>query len=376
MRPCPRERALSISQSSSNRANISRDAFPDTTGPTTFACACPVWREAPRTVCASRCVAGSRAPPVRKPRVPCYLHPMAKGIGLARVISVMVACLMPACGGRAERVGSDPGAAAAGLASGGNAGSASEAAAGDASAPGGAFSTSGAGGSQAGAANLEPPADIAARWAMVNFEDPVGWDLSETNGVLSGKGCASGVPPVPNDPNGQWCGTVSGTVVGNHASFGFAFMGFEYLAETTISADGSRMTGRFHSTSAWVPYPMAWLRVADGKNWLPQGTSPYAPQAYDLRLTQADSGAEYVPAKIYGLNYFRAAFSGDLGSFALSETSQASPDAPLIVGPVPMTVPELPVSLVIQVQDQQFTELQAVTGSGHHYTFSARPRLN
>ena len=32
MRPCPRERALSISHSSSNRANISRDAFPDTTG--------------------------------------------------------------------------------------------------------------------------------------------------------------------------------------------------------------------------------------------------------------------------------------------------------------------------------------------------------
>jgi hypothetical protein len=122
---------------------------------------------------------------------------------------------------------------------------------------------------------------------------------------------------------------------------------------------------------------MAWRRVADGEAWLPLPDTLPAAQTVDLRLTEADPEAtEYVPGKVYRVYYSRASFGGDLGSFAYSETKQASPDAPIIAGPVPITAPELPVSMVVQVQDTQFTEFQVVTGSGHHFTFSASPHVN
>ena len=119
---------------------------------------------------------------------------------------------------------------------------------------------------------------------------------------------------------------------------------------------------------------MAWLLLAGGANWVPGPEDLFVDAGYDLTLTQADPGAtEYVPGKTYQEQYLHASFGGDLGSFAFSETSQASPDAPLIVGPVAMTAPELPVSMVIQVQNRQLTEFKAVTGSGHQYTFAASP---
>jgi hypothetical protein len=252
---------------------------------------------------------------------------------------------------------------------------------------GGSDETGGAGevgGDQAGAANSGPPANIAGRWAMFLFEDPVGYNLFESDGVLSGQGCAGGAPSASDTLNrtivgfDAWCGAVSGKLAGHHAAFSFAFENFKpYAAETTISADGSRMTGRFGAADEWQPYPMAWLRVANDEIGLPvsENTQPF--QGLDLTLIEADSGAtEYVAGKVYRVKYFRSSFTGDLGAFAAIETKQASPDAPIIVGPVAMTVPELPVSMVIQVQDTRLTEFKVVTGSGHRFTFSASPHLD
>src|SRR5450432_2584789 len=95
---------------------------------------------------------------------------------------------------------------------------------------------------------------------MFTFEDPVGVELSEADGALSGRGCAGGLPSPNNNLTVFGCGVASGKVTGHQAFLSFSFESYTYAADTTISADGSRMTGRFHDTSEWEAYPMAWRR--------------------------------------------------------------------------------------------------------------------
>ena len=90
--------------------------------------------------------------------------------------ATLVASALAACGGRAQNqeLGSKTFAAgAAGLENGAQSG-------------------------QSGAAG--EATNIAGRWAMFTFEDPVGVELSEAEGALSGQGCAGGVPSL-NDPH-------------------------------------------------------------------------------------------------------------------------------------------------------------------------------
>ncbi len=285
---------------------------------------------------------------------------------MASVIGVVGACALAACSNaeRAGPVGALPAAGAAGLAS--------DAQGGQSGAGGGAGQAGNAG--NAGASSLDRTAGIAGRWAMFTFADPVGVNLTQRVGVLSGQGCASGVPPFTDDLDNMRCGAAAGRVIGQQASFGFSVQSYYYEAETTVSADGTRMTGRFRGTGDWLPYPMAWVHIADGQAWLPPDMDLLPNASYDLQLTESDLGAaEYVPNKTYLLHFSDGSIGGDLGSFAFREIGQVAPGTPLNVGPVAMTVPELPVSMVIQVQDQQFTEIETVTGSGHHYTFSAVP---
>ncbi len=207
---------------------------------------------------------------------------------------------------------------------------------------------------------------------MFDFEDPVGVQLVQNGAQLTGDGCAGGVPPREDSTWDTYCGAVSGTVAGRKAMFGFHFQNYDYLAETVVSADGTRMTGRFHGASDWMPYPMAWLRAEDGQHWLP--LPAYPPQFenanYELQLTDSD-GDEYAPGQTYVMHYFRSSFGGDLGSFWYSEISQASPDGPLVVGPVALTQPQLAVAMSVDIDNGHFTRFQATTGSGHHYAFSA-----
>jgi hypothetical protein len=222
-----------------------------------------------------------------------------------------------------------------------------------------------------------PTVDISGRWAMFQFEDPVGVQLVQTGGVLTGQGCVSGVPPLDSDP-GPYCGGIQGTVTGNHASFVFHPLGDSYIADATVSSDGMRMTSRFHGVS-WLPFPTAWLRVADGQIWLTPASvpgQPYASGSYQLILSSAAPGAtEYLPDTTYHLIYDRGRLSGDLGSFWTSEISPLNDSRSGIgsfrVGPVPETDPALPVSLSMDIGAGVFTHVAAVTGSGHAYEFSA-----
>jgi hypothetical protein len=222
-----------------------------------------------------------------------------------------------------------------------------------------------------------PASDIAGRWGMFCFEDPVGIQVSEVAGNLTGVGCASGTPPFSElDP--FYCGDVEGMVQANQASFDFHFDRYRYLADTTVSADGQRMTGRFYGAAGLLPYPTAWLHVPDGqirltlRDW---NDPPEEMGSYDLRLSNADPGAtEYVPNKVYSLVYRdNGNLEGDLGCFCDSEVTRPSADGPIQVGPVPPTDPALPVSMSIEVSEQRLTQFSVVTGSGHSYTFSAVP---
>ena len=150
--------------------------------------------------------------------------------------------------------------------------------------------------------------------------------------------------------------------------------------KTTALASGGLLIGvaipALHEAQAagMLYTPNAWVHIADGQAWLPPDMDLLPNASYDLQLTESDLGAaEYVPNKTYLLHFSDGSIGGNLGSFAFREIGQVAPGTPLNVGPVAMTVPELPVSMVIQVQDQQFTEIETVTGSGHHYTFSAVP---
>ena len=259
-------------------------------------------------------------------------------------------------------------------------------AASDAMASSAGMGGSGVGGSRAaGMAGMpqapidEPlPSDVAGRWGLFEFEDPVGVQLIQSDGVLSGRGCAAGAPPEAPGYS-SFCGDISGKVEESEVFFVFNFEFASYAAFTTVSKDGQRMTGRFHGVQDFLPYPTAWLRVPDDQSWLEypvhDADDPLA-GLYELRLQDASAGAsEYSADKVYSFRYYEGAIASDLGSFWNSEISRAEPGGPFTVGPVPATAPELAISMSMEVGEQGFTQVRATTASGHAYVFAAARTL-
>jgi hypothetical protein len=291
------------------------------------------------------------------------------------VVSGLGLCglLLTACGGQSLKPSSEEPSPQAGGA--GVAGAPASAQAGSAA---GLGALAGAGGSAGSVTDPEPvpPAQIAGRWAMFNFEDPVGVQLVQSDGVLTGSGCAAGAPPLTEDSK-NFCGAIKGEVVGNAATFGFAFEpNYFYRAETTVSKDGQRMTGRFHAVD-FLDYPTAWLRLAEDQIYLPQSQDARALDdplsgAYQVKVVAASpGGSDYEVGKVYRLNYFRHGLSGDLGSFWHTEASDPFEGSPLRVGPVAETAPELPTTMELDFEDNNFTEIRATTPAGNTYTFHA-----
>lgn len=281
---------------------------------------------------------------------------------------VLGACTLLACGGRSKENGVDELAA-------GTSGAGGTALAGTGGTTLSASGSHAAGGDPPTVRprpEPEPPVQIAGRWAMFGFEDPVGIRLTQTNGQLVGRGCAAGVPPLNMEPS--YCGDVNGTVEGNTATFGFSFEQYRYQAETVISADGQRMTGRFHGASSWMTTPTAWLRVPAGAEYLevmggalePEGLSGW----YELYLLEGAAG-EYEQGTPYRLYYSRRAIQSALGSFWGSEASDPAAGSPIRVGPVSATSPELAIGMQIEFVASGLTQVEVTTGSGNSYSFSA-----
>lgn len=221
-----------------------------------------------------------------------------------------------------------------------------------------------------------PPMDIAGRWALFLINDPVGVQLVQSGELLTGEGCAAGTPPISGVPELDICGALSGEVHGNTARFHFIVDTIGgYADELTVSADGQRMTGRLQASfPVWAP--TAWLRVPDGDPGLrPRTQSPSTPLSggYRLELEESlDLGTEYEPSETYRLAYRdNEGISSDLGSFWHTELSQTAEGGSIEVGPVPITSPQLAVSMTLEVEAESVTRVHATTGSGHRYRFRA-----
>ncbi len=231
----------------------------------------------------------------------------------------------------------------------------------------------------AGAPAIEPPpVDVAGRWALFVFADPVGVQLTQDAEQLSGRGCAAGTPPLEEHSVGEYCGDITGGVQGSRARFWFPvpFGGpSTYLAETIIAAGGQRMTGHFHGVGD-VSWPTAWLRVAEGERWLPWDTALEQDPlvgTYELRLESAEAGAdEYSSDQTYQLYFRGVSIASDLGSFWYTEMHRNSAAPTMIqIGPVAMTAPELATIMTLEHDPESISRVQAITGSGHTYVFSA-----
>ena len=227
---------------------------------------------------------------------------------------------------------------------------------------------------------LEPPADISGRWGMFEFEDPVGVQLFEApDGTLTGMGCAAGAPGAGDLGPGNLCGSITGRVTGQTASFSFPLVGFApktaYSAQVVVSHDRQRMAGDFSGVDGPTG-PMAWLRIPDGDAWLrrfmPTDSDPLSGYyALDL-IADASEGDEYRAGTSYTLGYFARSLTGDLGGFWNTEMSDPMQGSPVRVGPVPVTVPTLPISLSLEFDSTGFVNVSAATPSGGFYRFAAK----
>jgi len=216
---------------------------------------------------------------------------------------------------------------------------------------------------------------------MFAFEDPVGVNLIEApDGTLTGDGCAAGAPGSSN-PDALFfaCGAITGKVTGQTATFWFPLGGIApntfYGARVTISRDGQRMAGDFNAVSGPVG-PTAWLRVRWDAPWLdrprPIDGDPLNGW-YGLELmADASVGSDYVAGTVYRLGYLDRSLTGDLGSFWNSEMSDPMEGSPVLVGPVPITVPTLPTSLSLAFDATGIVGVTASTPSGGLYRFSAK----
>ena len=296
---------------------------------------------------------------------------------MQRTVTALVcssALLLLACG----QVEQNPGAR---MAAAGSPASGGSTALGGSAAGGAAAGSSGALGLAGAAAEPEPPpVDIAGRWAMFEFEDPVGVQLVQNGGELSGEGCAAGAPPLPEPESGSYCGAIRGSVQAHQANFGFSFESgaYHYSASVTVSADGQRMTGSFHAVQQ-LATPTAWLRLTNGQQWLPWDSDVSKPGdpltgLYSLSLVSSSTGgSEYDATTQYRFFYSGRGIAGSLGSFWQSEMKYALADGVIEVGPVSATTPELAVALKLMVGAEGLTEVQALTASGNDYLFSVAP---
>lgn len=238
-------------------------------------------------------------------------------------------------------------------------------------------SSAGAGGDAGGAAEPAPP--LEGRWAMFAFEDPVGVELSEESGVLSGQGCYGGLP-TPNHPEiPSTCRPLTGTASGRHVQFAFAAETYTYAANAYVSADGQRMAGAFRASGGWGASPFSWLRVGADDGWMPRAEPA---SAVALALEERSGWYELEglvdldgkPGRIDLLGYgqFRAV-AGTLGAFWESEMTWNEAEQTLVAGPVPETSPELPTQLTLRFQSTTPVSVDAVFPSGDTTTFQVVP---
>lgn len=296
----------------------------------------------------------------------------AIGVAGITLSALLVACGQAGSGSRANDglpsdVAGAPATASAGGALSVNAESAS----------GGAHAVSNGSAGTSSVQATDAPANVSGRWAMFGFEDPVGVQLSQSGGSLGGIGCGVGVPPAMR---ASYCSPISGTISGSNLKFAFKstadILPGDYLADLVVSADGTRMAGRFGIGSsindqlwfAWLPVQgdAFWLNVAENEPNFGSGSIA-------LKLSTAEANdPRFDPNAVYEVTFGAYGLIGDFGAFFLSEMKRGANDL-IEAGPVSPTVPELPVYVSIASQGNAYSSVTARLGNGHNFTFDVVP---
>ncbi len=227
------------------------------------------------------------------------------------------------------------------------------------------------------------PAPVAGYWLLYGFEDPVVIHLEVgPDGRaydVTGRGCdvdwANLFDPARYDDG--FCGALEGQGAGLSLEFSFKFGNTygqgeaTYAASPYASKDGTRMAGRFETTFSDEPGEfvrrLGWLRLADIGVTSASDTEVKAPSA-DLGPLPDDSwtgpsgwafslqGDASVGLLVPGQTYYETAssarvysFTGDLGAFWNPDFHWDEATRTLTAGPVPETVPGMPVKLELHV---------------------------
>jgi hypothetical protein len=282
-----------------------------------------------------------------------------------------------ACGAT-TRSEEQPLAGTAGGDSGGqpNAGSASLG--GNPPAKGGSASVSGSGGVATSSTELPP---YSGSWAMFDFEDPVVVNITDSGGVLAGKGSC-----VPPEGNSQCSGTVQGSAHDRELEFSFRAgeSGSSYRARAFVSEDGTRMSGFFAVDGPPNRFRASWARPTPGSGWLSGDYSALyeklgnrAEGQYRLRLASA-AGGGFETEHDYDISFRRShgdllLLSGALGAFWTGEMTWDEAAQTLVIGPVAATAPDVPTALRMRFDAATLKSVEATLPSGSRFEFSAVP---
>lgn len=218
---------------------------------------------------------------------------------------------------------------------------------------------------------------LTGNWGMFLFEDPVAIRLEQAGDQLSGVGCC--IPDLVADQ--YCCGSISGSIDGNRASFSFPLgdLGDRYRAEVVVSEDGTRLGGRFFrddaTDSPMLDVKTAWLRYeSTQETWLTTHPDLEA-ELRDIsgsivRLRDsAEAGDGFEHDTDYELIAAHGSLGGDLGAFWGSEIHVRASDGAIVAGPVPTTSPDLPETLTLHREGTSLVDVEVTMGSGATYSF-------
>jgi hypothetical protein len=241
-----------------------------------------------------------------------------------------------------------------------------------ASGAGGSAGAIGEAGGEAGAAVTVPA--VTGNWAMFFFEDPVAVQLEQREGLLDGFGCCAGLDATL----ASCCGSLSGSLSGNHAAFAFdaGSSAYVYSTDVTVSADGQRMGGTF-GVNGPGDLNVAWVRI-DG-TYL--GSPPEAlletlnsrVGEYELRL-DSDFGDRFDRFDSFAIRILAHGFiMSSLGPFYWNEMSWNPDTQVLTAGPVPATAPSFATELELEFTGYVLTRVSAHYPDEPTYFFDAGP---
>jgi hypothetical protein len=225
-----------------------------------------------------------------------------------------------------------------------------------------------------------PPAPVAGDWLMYGFEDPVAVHLEVgpdgRSYDVTGTGCFNGVPGLLGG-DVDACGSLQGHGSGRALTFTFTYPrgytggGGSYTASVHASQDGTRMAGTIATHFGEGPMsgpmgPFGWLRIEDlrvsptPEQWNPPAAdlgplpneSWYDPSSILLALSGPASLGSLRPLERYYEQESAVqvdSFTGALGIFWNPDFHWDEATRTLTAGPVPETIPGLPVQLELHI---------------------------